>query len=111
MGCELVTNVDVTILPPLPYIVSAPNAFTPNNDDKNDRFGAVSAANTKVSSYRLEVFNRLGQTVYYSDHLADKWDGTYKGVPAESGVYYYSVSYECYGSNKIQKTGDVTLLR
>lgn len=91
--------------------VAFPSAFTPNGDGKNDRLGAIPSANTKVTNYSLKVFNRLGQQVYITNDISDKWDGTYKGIPAETGVYYFTYGYECYGGNKIQKMGDVTLLR
>lgn len=92
-------------------MVSLPDAFTPNGDSKNDRFGAIPAANTRVNNYRLEVFNRLGQQVYISNSLTDKWDGTNNGLPAGMGVYFYILSYECYDGGNIKKKGDVTLLR
>ena len=50
-----------------------PNAFTPNGDGLNDQFIPQSAENLK--EYKLYIFDRSGNTVFYSDELHRGWDG------------------------------------
>jgi gliding motility-associated-like protein len=89
--------------------VSIPSAFSPNGDGKNDRFGALSA--DALKGYRMQVYNRFGQLVFVSYNPNSKWNGTFNGVPADIGVYFYTFSCECYQGDQLEKKGDVTLIR
>ena len=51
----------------------SPNAFTPNNDGINDFFEFYGSY---PKSIRVKISNRWGQTVYESDQINFKWDGT-----------------------------------
>ena len=88
-----------------------PTAFTPNNDGLNDIFRMCNNMQLdKLVDFR--VFNRWGELVYENTNDATKgWDGTYKGVPQEMGVYNYMIIIaKPDGTNKIFK-GNVTLVR
>lgn len=89
--------------------ISIPSAFTPNNDGRNDRFGALPSGN--IRGYRMQIYNRWGQLVFVSYNVDDKWDGTFKGAPADMGVYHYNFSADCYEGGQMQNKGDITLLR
>ncbi len=89
--------------------VIIPTAFTPNGDGKNDFFRATPKG--YIKAYKMEVFNRWGEQVYVGQSLGNKWDGLYKGSLAEQGVYYYTFRAECSDGTKIQRKGDVVLLR
>lgn len=54
-----------------------PNAFSPNNDGKNDVFNPVSQR--YIRSFKLSVFNRWGQLIYTSDDAKKGWDGNING--------------------------------
>jgi len=69
--------------------VTIPNAFSPNGDQINDRWEL-----TNLSEYEdctVEVFNRYGQRVYYSEGYKTPWDGTYKGHLLPQATYYYII--------------------
>lgn len=68
-----------------------PSAFTPNNDGKNDRFGAIPKCPLKA--YFLAVYNRWGQEVFRTNDVAKKWDGTYKNIAVDGDTYFYYVEY------------------
>jgi len=89
--------------------IALPDAFSPNNDGKNDKFGpTISCAAT---SYKLAVYNRWGNCVFHSQDLHYKWDGSYKGTPLASDVFYYYCQFTD-SENKVHNyKGDVTLLR
>jgi gliding motility-associated-like protein len=109
MGCELVTVVDVEILPPLPYVVWAPNAFTPNNDGVNDSFSLHIEGYVRFDN--LEVFNRYGQLIYAEKQNA-LWNGYYKGHDLPAGTYYWVFDgLDTYYNTKIKKSGYVAIIR
>ena len=56
-----------------------PNIFTPNGDGVNDVF---------LADYDLKVYDRQGTLMYEG---TDGWDGTHIGLPANAGVYLYTV--------------------
>ncbi|MCF8451480.1 MAG: gliding motility-associated C-terminal domain-containing protein, partial [Taibaiella sp.] len=58
------------------------------------------------------VYNRWGEPIFYSNTREQGWDGTYKGVPQQMGVYYYTVilARPGYPENSVYK-GEVTLIR
>ena len=89
-----------------------PNVFTPNKDGYNDYFYAVGKS---IPKFKMEIFNRWGQTLKVLYSLNEKWDGTYRGQKAAEGTYFWVVDYEQVnrdGSTKhIRQQGSVTLLR
>lgn len=92
--------------------LALPNAFTPNNDGKNDVFRVISNGHHKVIAFR--IVNRYGQVVFNANDQYDAWDGTYNGKPQGVGTYYYYIKYSCQdddGNNEIEERGDVILLR
>jgi gliding motility-associated-like protein len=68
-----------------------PNAFTPNDDDLNERFAAKYYCD--LVNYHLSVFNRWGQQVFESIDPEKGWDGRLEGQAAPEGVYIYYVNY------------------
>lgn len=94
------------VQPPLLYI---PNAFSPNGDMGNNTWGP---AFSFVKSFEITVFNRWGQKVFSSTSLSNTWDGKYKGVECQQGVYLFKIKFFGFNTNDaIEKTGTVTLLR
>ncbi len=76
-----------------------PNAFTPNNDGKNDFF---------LKGYDLVVLNRWGQELYKGNN---GWDGTYKGRKVSPGTYFYVLTLNnAQGNEKVVK-GTVLLIK
>lgn len=89
-----------------------PNAFSPNGDGLNDMFRPVVSAECPVQSYKLSIYNRWGQRVFYSAKAEQGWDGTIEGQTAEVGTYMYEVQF-LGGTQKRQHTrkGDLVLVR
>lgn len=85
-----------------------PSAFSPNNDSVNDDFGATTK---NVISYSVEIFNRWGQRVFSSDNINQRWDGTYKGVAQEMGVYVYQGKVIYTDNTEEAFKGNVSLVR
>jgi gliding motility-associated-like protein len=90
-----------------------PNAFTPNGDGNNDLFGSdFKCDNAKF--FDMSIFNRWGERVFQTNDLYGTWDGKYKGVMQEPGVYVYYANFVGldHGKEKTFKMkGSVTLIR
>ncbi|WP_231427482.1 putative Ig domain-containing protein [Pedobacter sp. Leaf250] len=93
---------------PLGNQIYIPNAFTPNNDGKNDVF--LIYGNTIVSA-KMSIYTQWGQLIYQSDNVANGWDGTFRGVNQPIGVYVYMVEVQLTDGSTVIKKGTVTLLR
>ena len=75
----------------------------------NDVFRTLS---TNLAKYRMLVFNRWGEKVYETEDPAEGWDGTYKGVPQDIGVYVYTIDYQTFSSTILKTmSGNVTLVK
>lgn len=85
-----------------------PNAFTPNNDGKNDCF-RIPGADGAIS-FELAVFDRYGERVFFSRDPSVCWDGRFKGMdlPIGSYAYYLNLSTSC---DVIRKKGMINLIR
>ena len=88
-----------------------PDAFSPNNDGKNDVFKLRYKGDVRIIEF--SIFNRYGERIFLSEYSEHGWDGTYKGEPCDIGTYYYYVRLLCGNQhdNIVELTGDVTLVR
>ncbi len=91
---------------------SVPLAFTPNNDGLNDYLQPIFDKTCNVYDYVFAVYNRWGQMVFSTRDPNDKWDGTFKQVNQDVGLFMYFVEYKILGSrHRYLVKGDVTLVR
>jgi gliding motility-associated-like protein len=88
--------------------VAMPNSFSPNGDKLNDDFGVIEIRD--LHDFKLQVYNRFGERVFYSTTKDNRWNGKYKGKDCDLGTYFYLLTYEC-GEQKKQLQGDVNLIR
>ncbi|MGO4293158.1 lectin-like domain-containing protein [Chitinophaga sp. RAB17] len=86
-----------------------PNAFTPNNDGRNDIFHVIAAGVPRLDFFC--VWNRWGQEVYRSADLPGGWDGTWQSQPAPAGTYVWMVQGVDYTGRRFSRKGTVTLIR
>jgi len=85
-----------------------PNVFTPNGDGKNDFFYAVGK---ELESIEMLIFNRWGQELAAISGVDGKWDGTFKGMDAPGGTYFFLITARGKDKRVITAKGSVTLLR
>ncbi|MET0466240.1 MAG: gliding motility-associated C-terminal domain-containing protein [Chitinophagaceae bacterium] len=85
------------------------NAFSPNNDGKNDVFLPFPVGIRELGYFR--VFNRWGQLMFSSRTLNQGWDGRLAGVEQPTGVYTWMIEAVTQDGRKIAKKGTVTLIR
>jgi len=78
-SCSITDTAHVS-LPP----IKIPNLFTPNGDDHNDKY--VIEGMTK--NWKLEVYNRWGNSVYTREPYDQSWDGE----DLNGGIYYFLIT-------------------
>ncbi len=86
-----------------------PNAFTPNNDGRNDRFRAVTPGMAVIRYFR--IYNRNGQLIYDSPNTQEGWDGTWKGQPQPTGGYVWMIGGIDYLGQSHTAKGAMVLIR
>ncbi len=100
--------------------VYIPNAFTPHNlDGSNDVFTVFGGLGTAENGIvELKIFNRWGDLVFDGRNLpfgsqtfSQGWDGRFKGVMQNPGVYTYMAKIRFLDDEVIVYKGDVTLIR
>ncbi|MBQ8711390.1 MAG: gliding motility-associated C-terminal domain-containing protein [Prevotella sp.] len=95
-----------------------PNAFSPNGDGINDRYGAKGVNDPEstshyrsIVSFHAWIFNRWGQKLYEWTDVGGSWDGTFNGSPVKDGVYYVLVKAKGADGREYNIRKDVNLLR
>ena len=86
-----------------------PNAFSPNDDGRNDTFRAYLAC--QPNSFRLSVFSRWGEKVFESNNPGVGWDGRVKGENAPTVLYAFVLEYEFGDREKVREYGELSLVR
>lgn len=86
-----------------------PSAFSPDGNGLND-IARVLGNTAAISNFKLSIFNRWGQRVFYTEDVSKGWDGTFNNVPQPMNTFYYMIQYTFEGQSKIMK-GDITLIR
>jgi gliding motility-associated-like protein len=94
-----------------PFVIYAPNTFTPDGNEFNNDFNALFAL--EVYEWELRIYNRWGQMVYESLDPNFGWDGSYLGKLVQEGTYAYTIRYvSCEKPDAWQIiTGHVNLLK
>ena len=89
-------------------LVFIPDAFTPNGDGQNDELNVFGKY---FKDFKLSIYNRWGDIVYYSENKNEGWKGDYQGQPSIPGVYAYVFSATDNSNNPYTKKGTVILLK
>lgn len=102
------TAIQKIVVPNSCYI-AVPNAFTPNNDGLNDQLYPLNAY--KATDLLFRIYNRVGQLVFETRDWTKRWDGKFKGQPADLGTYVWILTYIHMDTGKrIQQKGTTILL-
>lgn len=91
-------------------ILEMPNAFSPNNDSRNDTYCPKKCQS--IVDFHAYIFNRWGQKLYeWTDPTAPGWDGTFHGKPVKEGVYFVLVKAKGADGRTFNIKKDVNLMR
>ena len=117
IGCIGADTINITI--DKNRNVYLPNIFSPNVDGTND-FMEVFASTESVKSINFfRIYDRWGNMVFESPSfkpadsrvLGNRWDGFYKDIKANEGVYIYVCEVLFVDGVVLRFRGDVTLIR
>ncbi|RYD59312.1 MAG: T9SS type B sorting domain-containing protein [Sphingobacteriales bacterium] len=88
-----------------------PDAFTPNNDGKNDRAKVLYKGDLLVK--RFAIYDRYGQMVFETTDPKAGWDGYHNGEPQDLGTYFYYMTGICGngGNKEVEYKGTIILVR
>jgi gliding motility-associated-like protein len=90
--------------------VYVPNAFSPNQDQVNDRF-RIEASGVSFE-IQMDIYNRWGEKIFTTPDARNiTWDGTFMGKECPPGVYLYIIHYQDkFGKPKDSK-GTISIIR
>ncbi len=89
-----------------------PNAFSPDGDGINDTFRPI-VSGFATDEYELLIFDRYGQQLFQSTVVGESWNGEFgDGTRTPVGVYIWKITgRDRYSSDRVDRTGHVTLVR
>jgi gliding motility-associated-like protein len=85
-----------------------PNAFSPNNDGKNDK---LFVRGNFVKDMYFTIYDRWGQKVFETHDQGTGWDGSFNGTRLDPSVFGWYLEGTCETGERFFKKGNVTLLR
>lgn len=112
-GCEATASLTVRINDS--FRIYIPNAFSPNDDGRNDLFFPYLGTEFSRINYWY-IMDRWGGMVYSQTNITPNdtgtgWDGTIRGKSAPIGVYAYVMELELINGQRIMEQGELHLLR
>jgi len=92
LGCQFEDEIEVTNRECVAFSIYVPNAFSPNQDGRNDVFMASVPEGIFISEYDLQIFDRFGGRVFQGFDINAGWDGSGLGFQSlQPGVYAYTL--------------------
>jgi gliding motility-associated-like protein len=92
-------------------IFYAPNAFTPDGDERNQTWKPV-IDGIDIYAFELLIFNRWGEVIWENHDPNQGWDGTYNGRLVPNGSYQWIARVKKpQNDGKETFTGNINLLR
>ncbi|MCO6476569.1 MAG: gliding motility-associated C-terminal domain-containing protein [Phaeodactylibacter sp.] len=113
LGCK--AEAEITVFVRRHEGIYVPNAFSPNEDGRNDRFAPYSDASVEsVESFR--IYNRWGALLFERTNFRPNdeslgWDGKVNGQPAPPGAYVYQLIARRLDGRTVPLEGEVMLMR
>jgi len=105
-GCTDTAHHDVSAL--IDPLLDVPNAFTPG---RGNRSSIVKVMGYGIGQMTWRIYNRWGQKVFETTNRQTGWDGTFQGKLQPMDVYTYTLDVVFVDGKKLQRTGDITLIR
>jgi gliding motility-associated-like protein len=86
-----------------------PTAFTPNGDGLNDVAKPYLIGMKGLKSF--SVYNRWGNLIFYTEKYGEGWDGKFKGLNQQPGVYVWMLEFFDENNKKVTEKGVITIIR
>jgi len=91
-------------------LLAFPTGFSPNGDGVNDLAHIIKYLNIKELE-NLSIYNRYGEEIFRTENFDGEWNGTYKGENVEIGSYIWVINAITKDNEKIQRKGNITIIR
>jgi gliding motility-associated-like protein len=91
--------------------LTTPNAFSPDGDGHNDFFVLQGWKNNCVEQFSMIIYDRWGEKIFETTDPDKGWDGTSNGKKMDAAVFVYYISATLYNGEKINRKGNVSLIR
>lgn len=88
--------------------VFVPNAFTPNNDGRNDIFKVYGSS---IRYVEMKIFDQWGKSIHETNNNSTGWDGSHKGKPQPAGIYMYVIKIKLENEDSFIRKGTLNLIR
>jgi PKD repeat protein len=110
LGCFNSTTKTVSIQNS--FELFAPNAFTPNFDDKNDDF-MPEALSTWDIKFEMVIKNKSGQVIFTTTDKNNAWKGSLnnQGSILDEGLYFWQVVTYDVDNKPYQHAGKINLIK
>ena len=109
-GCTDTANAFIDIIPQVSYFL--PNAFTPNEDGKNDEYMGAGITDG-IRDFEMKIWARWGELIFETNNASEGWNGrrfnTGEDLPV--GVYIATVQYTTPRNERIEIKEFATLVR
>lgn len=89
---------------------AAPKTFSPGSNSDNNFYNLKRFENC-IATFSLIIFDQFGGNIFESKNPGIGWNGTYKGKPLDSAVFIYSINVILITGEKINKKGNISLIR
>lgn len=85
-----------------------PSAFSPNGDGQND---ILYVRSNCLQKFVFQVFDRWGEKVFETTTLDYGWDGTFRGLPVNAGVFVWTLEGFLFNGKETRQHGSTTVIR
>lgn len=86
-----------------------PSGFTPNNDGLNDCYGIKYWG--IIQELDFSIYNRWGERIFRTKQPGQCWDGKYKGIQQDPGVFVYMIKAKTSCEASVFRKGTFVLIR
>jgi len=109
-GCTDTASTLIDVIPEVTYYL--PNAFTPNNDSRNDLYMGAGILEG-ITDFEMLIFSRWGELVFETNDPTVGWNGQMRNTGQEMpiGVYVCKVRYKEPRGSVIELEEFATLIR
>lgn len=90
------------------FVLFIPDAFSPNNDNNND---ILYVRGTGLENFVFKLYDRWGEKVFETTDVTLGWNGEYKNVALNEGVFVYVFEGNFIGQETFVQKGNITLHR
>lgn len=107
-GCVNKDSVTINVSKTGQSLYLMPTAFTPNGDGINDCYGIRFWG--AIQQLDFSIYNRWGERIFHTNSPSECWNGIYKGIKQDPGVFVYVIKAVT-NCGKANRKGTFALIR